>query len=84
MNLNAFSNRNYMIISSSDVPNIDFSEILQESADTLRGSVDGDKVVVKWESESIPTSIDTLINKDGPYNHEEISTIMIGDNWMFP
>jgi len=84
MNLNTFSNRNYMIISSSDVPNIDFSEILQESADTLRRSVDGNTVVVKWESESIPNSIDALTTKDGPYNHEEISIIMVGDNWMFP
>jgi hypothetical protein len=37
----SFDNRHYVIISADDVPNIDFSQVMETSADTLRFSVDG-------------------------------------------
>ena len=45
----AFDNRHYVIISSSDVPNIDFTQVMETSADTLRFSVDGTLTFVKYE-----------------------------------
>ena len=41
--------RKYIIIESSEVSNIDFSEVLETSAETLRYSVDGTKTFVKFE-----------------------------------
>lgn len=46
-------NRQYMIFSLSEVDAIDFNEVLQTSAETLRKSIDGTKSFVKWESRII-------------------------------
>jgi hypothetical protein len=41
MSHDAFDHRHYVIISSSDVSNIDFTQVMETSAETLRFSVDG-------------------------------------------
>ena len=47
----AFDHRHYVIISADDVPLIDFSQVLETSADTLRFSVDGTLTFVKYEGD---------------------------------
>jgi hypothetical protein len=54
-------NRQYMIFSLSEVGLIDFNEVLQTSAETLRKSNDGTKSFVKWESKIIADSIDSSL-----------------------
>jgi hypothetical protein len=46
-------NRQYMIFSLTEVDTIDFNEVLQTSAETLRKSNDGTKSFVKWETKII-------------------------------
>jgi hypothetical protein len=46
-------NRQYMIFSLTEVDAIDFNEVLQTSAETLRKSNDGTKSFVKWETNII-------------------------------
>ena len=70
-----------MIFNVSELSNIDFTQILETSTDTVRRSVDGTLTFVKWDSETIPTSIDALTTKDGPYTYEEILTILATDTW---
>ena len=41
--------RTYVIINASDVPQVDFAEVLETSEDTLRWSVDGTQTFVKFE-----------------------------------
>ena len=76
-----YTNRNFMIFSTSETGSIDFSEVLETSAETLRLSVDGSKSFVKWDGD-IPTSVDNLTTKEGPYTHQQILTILTGSEWV--
>ncbi len=76
-----YTNRNFMIFSTSETGSIDFNEVLETSAETLRLSVDGSKSFVKWDGETVPTSVDNLTTKEGPYTYEEIVTILTGSDW---
>lgn len=73
------NNRKYVILDSSEVGNVDFDEVIQVSADTLRYSVDGSKFVVKFEGDT-PSF---LIGKD-QYDHAEILNISSGPEWTSP
>jgi hypothetical protein len=77
-----YTNRNFMIFSTSETGSIDYTEVLETSSETLRLSVDGSKSFVKWDSEIIPTTVDSLTTKEGPYTYEEIVTILTGSFWV--
>lgn len=77
-----YTNRNFMIFSTSETGSVDYNEVLESSAETLRLSVDGSKTFVKWDSETIPTSVANLTTKEGPYTYEEIVTILTGSFWV--
>lgn len=77
-----YTNRNFMIFSTSETGSIDFNEVLETSAETLRLSVNGLKTFVKWDGNIIPTSVDSLTTKQGPYTYEEISTILQTSEWV--
>ena len=77
-----YENRNFMIFSTSETGSIDFNEVLETSSETLRLSVDSSKTFVKWDGETIPTSVDSLTTKEGPYTYEEISTILQTEEWV--
>ena len=70
-----YEQRNFMIFSTSETGSIDFSEVLETSSETLRLNVSGSKSFVKWDGETIPTSVASLTTKEGPYTYNEISTI---------
>jgi len=55
-------NRQYMIFNLTEVNTIDFNEVLQTSAETLRKSNDGTKSFVKWESAVITNVINSSAN----------------------
>lgn len=44
-----YETRNYLIIPVSEIAKVDFTAVLETSADTLRRSVDGTKTFVKWD-----------------------------------
>ena len=71
-----------MIFSTSETGSIDYNEVLETSSETLRLSVNGSKSFVKWDSEIIPTTVDSLTTKEGPYTYEEIRTILTGSEWV--
>ena len=74
--------RTYMIIPTSETGSIDFNEVLETSEHTLRLNLSGSKTFVKWDSETIPTSVNSLTTKEGPYTYEEITTILTGSEWV--
>ena len=76
-----YEQRNFMIFSTSETGSIDFNEVLETSAETLRLSVDGSKSFVKWDGD-IPTSVSSLTTKEGPYTHQQILTILTGSEWV--
>jgi hypothetical protein len=76
----SFHNRNYMILSTSETGSVDFNEVLETSSQTLRLSVDESLTFVKWEGD-IPSSVDSLSSKQGPYTHSEILSILSTETW---
>ena len=66
-----FENRKWVIIDKDDVSSVDFSKVIETSADTLRYSNDGNKTFVKYEGNK-PSF---LYGKD-TYNHSEILAIL--------
>ena len=75
-----YSTRKFMIFNVSELSNIDFTQVLETSIDTVRRSVDGTLTFVKWDG-AIPTTVDSLTTKQGPYTYEEIVTILATDVW---
>lgn len=82
--MHSYEHRQFMIFHVSELPHINFTEVLETSSDTVRKSVDGTKTFVKWDGESVPSSVDSLTTKDGPYTHEEILAIMATPEWTDP
>lgn len=79
-----YQNRKFMIFNVSELLNINFTQVCETSVDTVRKSVDGTKTFVKWDSDSIPESVNNLTTKEGPYTYEEILTILSGPEWTDP
>ena len=76
-----YNNRQFMIFDVSELTNIDFTQVLETSIDTVRKSVDETKTFVKWDGEIIPTCVENLLTKEGPYTYDEIVTILSSDAW---
>ena len=81
--LQDYETRNFMIFNISELPNIDFTQVLETSIDTVRKSVDETKTFVKWDG-AIPTSVEALLTKEGPYTYEEILNILSTEEWSAP
>jgi hypothetical protein len=79
-----YSNREFMIFSVTELPNINFNEVKETSIDTVRKSVDGTKTFVKWDGEAIPTSVAALETQEGPYTYEEMIEILTTEEWNAP
>ena len=74
---------NYVIIETNYLEYVNFSEVNEDSPDTLRYSLDGKKFFVKYEGEQ-PEFVYS-ITKDAigldEYNHTEIIKILEGPEW---
>ena len=68
--------RTYCIINSSEVSGLDFDQVLQTSADTLRYSVDGSKALLKYEGDQ-----PSFLSGKQEYTHSEILAILATDEW---
>tara|TARA_R100000700_G_scaffold4040_2_gene7161 strand:+ start:2419 stop:2646 length:228 start_codon:yes stop_codon:yes gene_type:complete len=71
--------RTYVILNEDEVDDINFGEVMETSADTLRFSVDGDKTFVKFEGDTP----DFLAGKT-TYTHSEILAILQTEEWASP
>ena len=76
----------YMIFNVSELETIDFNQVLETSIDTVRKSTNQTKTFVKWNSEdgTIPSSVEALTTKEGPYTYEEILAILATEEWTNP
>lgn len=75
-----FENRHYVIFDVTELDQINFDQVLETSAETVRRSVYGTKTFVKYEGD-IPTSVLALTTKSEPYTHEEILEILLTSEW---
>lgn len=77
--------KTYAVINLTDIGLIDFSQIAQSSASTIRKSLDNTQFVIKWENGYTPTFItDSSVVPVGTYNHSEILQLMATDKWSEP
>ena len=70
------SDRQYVIINASDVSTVNFDDVLETSADTLRYNVAGDETFVKYEGPK-PRC---LYGKD-TLSHSAMLTVLAGEAW---
>ena len=68
--------RTYVIIDASEVANVDFGQVCETSADTLRYSVDGSKTFVKFEGDT-----PSFLIGEPQYDHAEILEVLSGPEW---
>jgi hypothetical protein len=68
--------RTYVTLNSSELSSVDFNQVLQESADTVRYSVDGSKFLLKFEGDT-----PSFLIGETQYDHAEILSILSGPEW---
>jgi hypothetical protein len=78
-----YDNRRFMIFSVTELNQIDFTTVLETSADTVRKSVNELKTFVKWDG-TMPECISNLTTKEGPYTYDEILAILATPEWSDP
>jgi hypothetical protein len=78
-----YDNREFMIFSVTELDQIDFTQVLETSIDTVRKSVDELKTFVKWDG-AMPECVSNLTTKEGPYNYDEILQILSTPEWTDP
>ena len=71
-----YSNRKFVIISSDEVSSVDFSLVLETSADTLRYNNDKTKTFVKFDQDTTPS----FLNGKTKYGYEEFIGILDDEN----
>lgn len=81
--LQDYDNRKFMIFNVSELPQINFAQVLETSADTVRKSVDGTKTFVKWDG-AMPQCVIDLTTSEGPYTYDEILAILATPEWTDP
>ena len=72
----AYENRKYVIINASEVGSVDFSQVHETSASTLRYSLDNSKTFVKLDGNT-----PSFLNGKTSYTHSEMITVLDGSDW---
>ena len=72
----AYENRKYVIINASEVGSVDFSQVNETSASTLRYSNDDSQTFVKFDGDT-----PSFLSGKTQYNHSQIRTILDGEDW---
>jgi hypothetical protein len=75
-----YNSRQYVIFSVSELDQIDFSQVLETSAETVRRSVDGTLTFVKWAGK-VPDCVVNLTTKGAYLTHNEILSILSIPEW---
>lgn len=73
------NDRQYVILNAADVSTINFDDVLETSADTLRYNVAGDETFVKYEG----AKPRCLYGKD-TLSHSAMLTVLQGEAWTAP
>ena len=84
MSHDTFNNLHYVIFDTTETGSVNFTEVKETSIHTLRLSVSGSQTFVKYEGDTMPTSVSSLTTKEGPYSHTEILNILTGSEWTDP
>ncbi len=75
----------YAIISTTDIDNVDFTQVPEKNNEYLRYSLDGTEFVIKWFDEHEPTFItDGTVVPLQTLTHDEALALMATAEWSEP
>lgn len=80
---NHYPNRRFVIFNVSELSTIDFNQVYETSADTVRKSVDELETFVKFDLPT-PSSVTSLTTKSQEYDYDEILVILATPEWTDP
>ena len=78
-----YENRHFVIFEVAELSLIDFNQVYETDADTVRKSVDGTKTFVKYDLPE-PSSVIALTTKSQEYTYDEILQILNTPEWTEP
>jgi hypothetical protein len=78
-----YDNRRFVIFDTTELSLIDFSQVYETDAETVRRSINGEKVFVKYDLPE-PSSVASLTTKSQEYTYEEILYILSTLEWSEP
>ena len=70
--MSRFPNRRWLVIPATEVENVDFNQVLESSADTLRYSIDGTETFIKYEVTVVEETYTQTFTD--PETQEEVTT----------
>lgn len=76
-----YENRRYLIIPASKAEEINFDQVMETSAETLRYSVDGTETFIKYD---LPNRSDIYNEEYEELTHEEMLEKLSGSDWSKP
>ena len=76
-------NNTYIIFDVTELSTIDFDQVLETSTNTIIYNVDDTQTIVKYTGD-MPSSVQALTTKEGPYTYSEIQNILTGSAWFDP
>lgn len=76
-----YTNRRFVIFDTAEKDLINYNEVYETAADTLRFSVDGTKTFVEYDL-PMPNSLKNLESKSEPLTIEELMVILNTDEWQ--
>ncbi len=77
-----YSNRTYATALTSDIGSVDFSQVMETSASTVRKSIDETQFVLKWYTADTPTFVtDSSVTLTWSGSHADCLTLMATTAW---
>jgi len=77
-----YSNRTYAFANWSDIGSVDFTQVMETSAHTVRKSLDNSLFILKWYTANEPTFItDGSVTLSWSGSHSQCLQHLIGPNW---
>ena len=78
-----YSDRTYSTVLTSGIGSVDFSQVMETSADTVRKSVDDTEFVLKWKTKSWPSFISPSGSMVPTWSgsHADCLSLMTGSAW---
>lgn len=76
-----YENHRYLIFPVTEMGKVNFAEVFEDSAESLRYSVDKTKTFVNWDNSSKTPEFVDYINNSYFYTYDEILQILATPEW---
>lgn len=79
LTITTLEDRRYLLLDTSELYLVNFDEIVGED----RKNNPQTQTIIKWDSSTEPSFVDSLTTKQGPYTNSEILEILTGAEWQY-